>query len=237
MRPAASVGGDALDPVHAALELQSRIGALPRDLGDRLLDAAPGALADRDQVELPAPPLRVAGIHPEQVAGEEGRLVAAGAGADLEDHVTVVVRVARHEQPPELGLDRLLPRLEHRELLARHAAHLLVGVVRHRAGRLQLIAHRGPGADRVDHRLEPRQLAAERLEPRGVAGRRRRRHLGDDRVVARLDLAKPVDHRARPAGAASRSEARHDSSDAMLTSSMPWSGGRVVSDCSHSPGA
>ena len=38
------------------------------------------------------------------------------------------------------------------------------------------------------------------------------------------------------AAAASRSEARHDSSDAMLTSSIDRSGGRVVSDWSHSPG-
>ena len=39
------------------------------------------------------------------------------------------------------------------------------------------------------------------------------------------------------AAPAARSAARQDSSDAMLTSSIDRSGGRVVSDCSHRPGA
>ena len=48
--------------------------------------------------------LGVAGEHLVEVAGEQRGLVAAGAGADLDDHVLVVVGVALdHRQPDPLG--------------------------------------------------------------------------------------------------------------------------------------
>ena len=50
---------------------------------------------------LPAVPLAVARVHAVQVGGEQRRLVAAGAGADLDDGVAVVERIARHEQRRE----------------------------------------------------------------------------------------------------------------------------------------
>ena len=46
----------------------------------------------------PALPLGVAQVHPQQIAGEQRRLLAALARLDLEDHVLVVVRVARQQQ-------------------------------------------------------------------------------------------------------------------------------------------
>ena len=42
-----------------------------------------------------AVPLGVAQVHPQELGREEGGLVAAGAGADLQDDVALVVRVAR----------------------------------------------------------------------------------------------------------------------------------------------
>jgi hypothetical protein len=45
-----------------------------------------------------SPALGVAQVHPQQVAGEEGRLLAALTRLDLEDDVAVVVGVARDEQ-------------------------------------------------------------------------------------------------------------------------------------------
>ena len=49
----------------------------------------------------PAALLGVAQVHPQQVAGEQGRLLAALPGLDLEDDVAVVVGVARDEQPAQ----------------------------------------------------------------------------------------------------------------------------------------
>ena len=46
----------------------------------------------------PAAPLGVAQVHPQQVAGEQRRLLAALARLDLDDHVLVVGRVARQQQ-------------------------------------------------------------------------------------------------------------------------------------------
>ena len=57
---------------------------------------------DVDDLGLPADALGVAQIHPQQVAGEQGGLVAALARLDLEDDVLVVAGVARDEQQPQL---------------------------------------------------------------------------------------------------------------------------------------
>ena len=50
---------------------------------------------------LEAEAVGVAGVHVVELAGEEGRLVAAGAGPDLDDDVLVVVRVAVDELGPD----------------------------------------------------------------------------------------------------------------------------------------
>ena len=49
--------------------------------------------------------LGVAGVHAEEVGREERGLVAAGAGADLEDRVLLVVRVLGDEQQPDLRFE------------------------------------------------------------------------------------------------------------------------------------
>jgi hypothetical protein len=53
-------------------------------------------------------PLGEALIHPVEIRGEKGGLVAAGAGADLHDGIAVVVRIAGDEEIVQLraeGLD------------------------------------------------------------------------------------------------------------------------------------
>ena len=94
-----------LDAVHAALELQQavrRLARLGRALGlhrdgDGLVAAEVG-LGGVEDLDLPAPLLGVPGVHAQQVAGEQRRLLAALAGLHLEDRVLVVGRVARHQQ-------------------------------------------------------------------------------------------------------------------------------------------
>src|SRR5687768_17457505 len=113
MDAAARLGrGDALHTVHAALVFETAVDAAPFDGGDDLLDATGAALTARQDLELPALPLGEAAVHPEQVRREERRLVAAGAGADFQDDVLLVVRVLRDEQHTQFGEDRFALFLE-----------------------------------------------------------------------------------------------------------------------------
>ncbi len=53
-------------------------------------------------LDVPAPRLRVARVHAEQVAGEYRRFVAAGARTNFEKDVAVVEGILRHEQALQL---------------------------------------------------------------------------------------------------------------------------------------
>ena len=99
----------ALHAVGAGLELQAAVDALAVDAGDDLLVAAvfPGARVQ--DVQPPALVLGEAGVHAVQVASEDGRFVAAGAGADLQEDVAFVVRIDGNEQPAQFALDAAKP--------------------------------------------------------------------------------------------------------------------------------
>ena len=127
--PAARLGRrDALDAMDAALELEAAVGAVAADLDDGLLDAVDAGLVRAQHLGLVAVGLGVAQVHPEQLGGEQRRLVATGAGPDLEDDVAVVVRVARQEQDLELVEELRLVGLQAGDLVAGHRAHVVVAV-------------------------------------------------------------------------------------------------------------
>ena len=100
--------GHALHPVDAALVLELAVHPRAFDQGDHLLDRPDAAFVGRQDVDLPVLALREAGVHPEQNAREQAGLVAAGAGADLQHDVLVVVRILGHQQDPDLG-EQILP--------------------------------------------------------------------------------------------------------------------------------
>ena len=112
--------------MDAALELQPRVGAVPADLDDRLLDAPDPGLVQGDHLGLVAVALGVAQVHPEQLGREQGGLLAARAGPDLEDDVAVVGRIAREQEDLELVDEAGLVGLEPVDLLAGHRAHLVL---------------------------------------------------------------------------------------------------------------
>ncbi len=131
--PPLGLGGrHALDPVHAALVLQPAVDLVPRDGSDDLLDALGGAVVQRQDLGLPVVALGVAAIEPEEVGGEERSLLAARAGADLEQDVLVVVGIPGQQQDLEsvgqlhqlraVSLQLLLGQVPH----LRVAHHLLV---------------------------------------------------------------------------------------------------------------
>jgi hypothetical protein len=88
--------GHALHAVGPALELEHRVRAVAADL-HRV-----GAVGGVERLGGEAAALRVAGEHAEQVAGPQARLLAAGAAADLDDHVLVVARVALDHRDADL---------------------------------------------------------------------------------------------------------------------------------------
>src|ERR671913_1590843 len=86
--------GHPLDPVRPAFVLEDRVGAVAAYLHGYLPIAADFGRTGRQGAVLEAEAVGGAGVHIVEFAGEEGRLVAAGAGPDLDDDVLFVVRVA-----------------------------------------------------------------------------------------------------------------------------------------------
>ena len=95
-------GGYPLDPVRSALVLHAAPDAFPLDQEGHLVEAAHGRGVGPQDLELPARALGVAGVHLEQVLGEEVGLLAPLGAPDLHDHVLVVVGVAGQQQHPQL---------------------------------------------------------------------------------------------------------------------------------------
>ncbi len=122
----------ALHAVHAALVLQPAVDLVAADQGDDFLQAAHRRFADRSHFHLPALRFRIARVHAEDLGGEQSGFVAAGAGADFEHHVLLVVRIFGQQQHPELLFDARQFGLQARRFLFGHGAHLGVGLLQHR---------------------------------------------------------------------------------------------------------
>src|SRR4030095_7858921 len=98
-----------LNPVNASLVLELRVRALALDEDRDRLDAPDPRVVAVHDLDLPAPALGGAVGQAEERRGEERRLVAAGAGADLQEDVARVVGVLGQEQDLELLLDGRQP--------------------------------------------------------------------------------------------------------------------------------
>src|SRR5439155_628770 len=197
---------DALHAVHAALELQPAVGALALHEGDNLFEPAEAGRARGEHLHPPALSLGVAAVHAKQLGGEETRLLAARTGADLEHHVALVVRVARHEQPLEGCVELLETLLQPRKLAARQLPQLLVLPVRELPMLGHLARHALPLTPAGDGLLELRALAGELGELPAVGDHLRVRHETLELLVSPLDVRQALEHRAqvpapaRPAG-------------------------------------
>jgi hypothetical protein len=151
-----------LHPVHTALvlELAPHTGVRPAaDRHRHVLVAAEVGLLGVEDLGLPALPLGVAQVHPEQVAGEQRRLLAALTGLDLQDHVLAVVGVARHQQLAQLVLQRAFARRQ----LGRLGGERLV-LAGQLAGRRQVALG---GLELVRGLRDPGQLRVPAAEPPG----------------------------------------------------------------------
>ena len=94
------VGADAHQAVDAALGPQPAVGAATVDGDGRALDARLLALELVEDLGPGSVPLGPAQVHAQQHLGPVGRLGAAGAGADGQQRVALVVRPGEQERRP-----------------------------------------------------------------------------------------------------------------------------------------
>ena len=92
-----------LDAVHPGLVLEPGVGAFAFDHHYRFLDPAHAGLGEVGHGHAPAPHLGVPGVHAQDFGGEQGRLLPAGPGTDLEDDVAMVIGIGRQEQNLDRG--------------------------------------------------------------------------------------------------------------------------------------
>ena len=81
-------------------------------------------LGRREHFDLPALRLGVAGVHAEHFGGEERGLVAAGAGADFQDDVFLVVRILGQQQNLEFFFHAADARFQFVEFFLGVGAHV-----------------------------------------------------------------------------------------------------------------
>src|SRR5437016_4152130 len=153
--PAARLGdGHALHAVHAALELQPAPGTFAVDEQDHVLESTDAGGAGVHRLDPPPLAFRVFRVHPGEIGGEERRLVAAGAGADLDEDVLVVVGIAWQEEPLQLLLERGLLGGEIVDLRLRELGQLAVAALGEDVTRLadapQDVAVGGEALDDLD---------------------------------------------------------------------------------------
>ena len=85
MRPLGLGFGHALHAMAAAFELQLAVGPFALDAQNDLLESAQLGRRHVEHFDLPALVLGVVLVHLVEVAGEQGGLLAAGAGANFQD--------------------------------------------------------------------------------------------------------------------------------------------------------
>ena len=91
-----------LDPVRAPFVLEALPGVVALDHEGDLVEPVSLRGARGEDLDLPSLRRRVARVHLEEVLGEEVRLLASLGPSDLHDDVAAGIRVARHEQGPQL---------------------------------------------------------------------------------------------------------------------------------------
>ena len=196
VHPAAGLRlGHALHAVHAGLELQPGIGSRAADHEVRLLDAAKLRLAVVQKLHGPAARGGIETVHPEKAVRKQGALLAAHAGADLEDDVLAVVRVMGQQQDSKLLLECGGALLCAGQLLLAQGLQLGVGLPGHQLRRiLHIPLRRAVGAVGRDDRGQLLLLAQPRRRLFRVGVKIRLLCAGAQLLIAVLDLFQLIQH-------------------------------------------
>src|ERR671918_2377271 len=179
---------DPLHPVHTCLHLQARVGALPFNREDDLLETAYAALVRGQNLRLEPSRLRVARVHAIEVGGEQAGFVTPGSRPNLDDHVAVVVGILREQGLRELVLELLDGGLLLAYLLIEVGAFLVGRVRQHRSRLIEVVRGAPVPPPRLDDRLELGVFLAEPPKLVGTGGNRRIGKLKLYMLEARLHL-------------------------------------------------
>ena len=209
MRPADSVAGHPLDPMHAPLELEPAPGPLALDGQDDLLEPALTRRVGVEHLEPEPVALGVLRVHAREVGGEERGLVPAGARPDLDEDVLVVPGIPGHQHRPQALLEIPLSHAELLELLARQLVELrvaafaedVVGLLDAGEHALVLPERRHDGLDLRRRLGEPRVLRAPAGRIGGLG------EAGGQLLVAAFDLPELIEHDPRSGPRGSRARA------------------------------
>src|SRR4051794_19591615 len=139
--------GNTLDAVDAALVFETAEGAAALDFENRLFDAADSDLIQVHEIDLPAAPVRIEGIHAKQLTGEERGFITAGRRSNLDNGVLLVVWVRGYEGNTQLFEQSISPRFQ---LVQRVAGQL---------SQIRVSAFRQPVARFGNVGFDPLQLA------------------------------------------------------------------------------
>ena len=170
------------------------------DLERDLAHPARGRRRAVEHVDAPAPGLRVPLVHPVEIGGEEGGLLAAGACPDLDNHILLVGGITRKQRQREFALEMLERRGEPLLLLAPESTQLGVAL-RIRRGRsrvVECLRRLAILAVEPDDALETRPLSRDLPHPPVIGDHLRIGQQAGQLVEARLDLREPLKHLAAP---------------------------------------
>ena len=149
-----------LHAMHAGFVFQPGEDALALDPGRGFLDPAKLGLGEVEHLEGPALRLGIAAIHGQKIAREQRRLLAAGAGADLDDGRARIGGILGQKRDAQRLFQIGQFRLEARHFLLCQFAH--VGIREHRLRLGQPVTGGAPFADLGHHRLQIGIFAADR---------------------------------------------------------------------------
>jgi hypothetical protein len=170
----------------SALVLEDRIGAIALDGEGHLFEAANLGWGGGQDLGCEATLLRVASQHLEQVAREQSCLIAPRPGADLDQDVLGVVRVALDHRQADLLAELLEPPRRVGDQLAQLPVVAVLG--EHLGGPLEIVAELRVLACQLVRRLEIAVLTPDLGVALAVGDHRRVRHLALQLREATLDL-------------------------------------------------
>src|SRR6266851_35656 len=188
-------GGDALDAMDAGLILELRVDVVAFDDGGDVLEAvADAGLGLGEDFDLPLVLLGEAEIHAEDLGYEERGLVAAGAGAKLEDDVLLVVGVFGQEQDFELLFNWREARLQRGQFLLGHGADVRIGFGEHGFGFRDTFLDLAVLAEFFDRGFHVAVLLGDGLELLLVLNQCWVGHLAAEIFIAGFELVEAVEH-------------------------------------------
>ena len=147
------------------------------------------------QFQSPAAQFGIAGVHAQQIAGKQRRLIAAGASANFQEQVAGVVRIARQQQQLQCPFLRGAAGFGVEQLILGQGAQVRIAIAGHLAGRRQVIEHLAIGVEALRDRFQLCVFLRQGAEAIVIADDVRFSQQGADFFVAGGQLFQLGEHR------------------------------------------